>query len=610
MSRPRQPLRRLLLILVFALLLGACSSLFRQAMSRGDTAAEAGRWDEAAAAYAEAVAADPEDEDAQLLLKHAKRQQALIRVARGNALMKQGRAKAALTPFSEAVRLDPFGFEAKNGLAQAKEKVLALAEAALAEGRDKEAFELARAFLLVEPSHERVQAIERAARQKVAASATLRGKAQEAKGAVSLALVDYGEALQYLPTHEEAVARAPIVRKALRDQVTYLVALKNFDGEQNADDLGSDVDAAVLANGMDPGLALRIVDKLPKPPAYQLQGMRLGGLFRGYRFSHTSTSTPKSCDYVCGTELVENPAYASAQASMRTAQAALPSAEARRDAAKTALGPAQHRRDVAASRQAKQRLEADRAEQDLTNCRALGAGPPTRGNTCAAEQQRREKAQAELALANDELGRESQAAANAERELADAQSDLALKRTDAANKRAAFDATPAKISVDKHCLHNYRVDTHFVNGDVEVKLKGEGLYDTEVVLNRSVTGHVARQDDTFPAQAGVCREVAQADVLNVPSEAETKKLLLSSAVTATQKELVLAFDRYRGGYLTRGKTAASDGKTDDASDQLMRYLSVTGAGGEKAPTSAALEEIARLRGVDTGAVRLGVWGAE
>jgi tetratricopeptide (TPR) repeat protein len=608
MRRPHaHPFRLSTLVLVVGLLAG-CNTVFRDAMARGDAAAEANRWDEAAAAYAEAVAADPDDEEARLDLGHARRQQALIRVARGEALLKEGRSSEALTPLAEAVRLDPFGLEAKNALGRAKTQVLAEAEQALVENRDKHAYQLARAFLRVDPQHERMNEIDSIARQKVADSAVSRGNALEKSGNISLALVDFGEAIQYVPGHPKALERAAVLRKSLREQVTYIVALKNFDGEQNADDLGSDVDAAALANGMDPALALRIVDTLPKPPAYRLQGMRLGGLFRGYQFKHTSSASNRSCDYICGTELVENPAYAGAQASMRAAHRALASAESRRAAARIAVGPAQQERNRMQTEQARAALEASRAEQDLAACRALGS-PPGQANTCGTEQARRDRASSDLQLANDALSRAASVAANAESELADAERDLAAKQGDAANKKLTFEQTPAKVSVDKHCLHNYRVDTHFVNGDVEVKLKGEGLYDTEVVLNRSVNGRVARQDDTFPAQAGVCAEVAQADPLTVPSEPDTKKLLLASAIDETQKELVSAFDRYRGGYLNRGNTAVADGRPDQAADQLVRYLSVMGLG-DNAALDAAVADIARLREVDSRAVRLGVWGAE
>ena len=601
-------LQKTLLLLSVCAALGGCNTLFRRAMERGDEAAEAGRWDEAAAAYAEAVAADPDDEEAAIDLKHARRQQALIRVARGEAFLKEGRSREALSALSEAVRLDPFGFEAKTAFEKGKAHVLREAEQALADGRDKRAFDLAQALIVVDGRHARAKEIEATARQKIADSAIARGKALESSGEIARAVVDYGEALEFLPGHPEAQSRAAAARKALREQVTYLIALKNFDGEESADDLGSDVDASVLANGVDPKLLLRIVDKLPKPPSYKLQGMRLGGLFRGYQYKHTSSASTRTCDYVCGTELVENPAYASAEASMRAAHRALAAAETRKSAAQIAVGPARQEQSRQQTAQARAAAEASRAEQDLAACRALGS-PPGQTNACATEQARRDRAASDLQLANDALTRAASLAASAERELADAQSDLATKQTDAANKKLAFEQTPAKVSVDKHCLHSYRVDTHFVNGDVEVKLKGEGLYDTEVVLNRSVNGRLSRQDDTFPAQAGVCAEVAKPDPLVVPSEPEAKKLLLASAVSATQKELVAAFDRYRGGYLTRAKTAAADGRAAEAADQLARYLALMGPG-ENATVDAATEQLAGLSNVSSRAVRLGVWGPE
>jgi hypothetical protein len=92
--------------------------------------------------------------------------------------------------------------------------------------------------------------------------------------------------------------------------VTFYVALKNFDGDKTADELGSDVNAAAIGGGLDPTLPLRVVDKMPKPKAHTAQGMRLGGVFRGYNFGKKTTRSSQSCDYICGKELVPNPAYA------------------------------------------------------------------------------------------------------------------------------------------------------------------------------------------------------------------------------------------------------------------------------------------------------------
>jgi Tfp pilus assembly protein PilF len=83
----------------------------------------------------------------------ARREQSKLRVARGYALLQAGDAMGALAPFSEATRLDPKNGRAHEGLATAKQAVVAQAGVALAEGRYKASYQLSRAVLLVDPEH-------------------------------------------------------------------------------------------------------------------------------------------------------------------------------------------------------------------------------------------------------------------------------------------------------------------------------------------------------------------------------------------------------------------------------------------------------------------------
>ncbi|NUP11618.1 MAG: hypothetical protein HOW73_36695, partial [Polyangiaceae bacterium] len=351
-------------------LLIACNSALRDAIRRGDELAAAGEWDKAALAYAEATSIDPDDDEAAEKLVQAKREQAKIRVARGNELLRAGDARGALGPFSDAVRLDPRNMEAKHGLAKAKRAVLDKAQRELEDGHYRASYDLIRAFLLVDPGDPDARRIEAGAKEKIAEAAFNRGTEAEKGGAVALALVDYGETLQFKPDHTDARSRASTLRKALREEVTYYVALKNFDGDPTADSLGSDVDAATLAAGIDAALPLRVVDTTPKPKTYKLQGMRLGGVFRNFDYDKTTTQSKHSCDYICGKELVDNPAYATAEANMRSAQSALGTAEGRLSAAKAAIGPAERARDSAKTSFETKKEEADRAEQDLSRCKS------------------------------------------------------------------------------------------------------------------------------------------------------------------------------------------------------------------------------------------------
>lgn len=610
MAHLYRSLRSLLCISALAVTLLACNTAFREAMHRGDDFAKRGQWDEAALAYEEARGHDPDDDEARLKLVFARRQQAAVRVARGRVLMKSGDARGALVPFAEAVRLDPHSLDARRGLDAAKREVLAQAHRALDAGQFKESYSLVRAYLIVDPSNADARQVEAVAKERIAEAAFARGSAAEKAGTLAVAAVDYGEALQFKPNHVEASARLGEVRRQLREEVTYYVALKNFDGDPSADALGSDVNAAILANGIDPALPLRIVDTMPKPKAYKLQGMRLGGMFRDYRYKKTSSRAAQSCDYICGTELVDNPHYASAEASMRAAQSMLGTAEGRLSSAKAAIGPAETARDTAKKNRDARRAEATVADQELATCRAQANG---QAGACSAEEQRKTSADQAEDAADDEARRTEDAFQRAKSELSDAESDLSFKRSDAASKKATFESTPVKVEIDKHCLHTYSIDTFIVAGEVNGLLSGEGLYDTEAVLNRSVTGRVSRSDQTFPAQAGVCAEVAKGDPLTLPSEAEVRKLVLSSAITAAQKELLTAFGRYRDAYLVRGRALAADGRANDSIDALVRY-SFTLAGeaqgeAKDAPTNEAISKIASQRGVEEGAVRIALFGA-
>ncbi|NUP06718.1 MAG: hypothetical protein HOW73_11750, partial [Polyangiaceae bacterium] len=272
--------------------------------------------------------------------------------------------------------------------------------------------------------------------------------------------------------------------------------------------------------------------------------------------------------------------------------------------AKAAIGPAERARDSAKTSFETKKAEADRAEQDLSRCKSQANG---QAGACAAEEQRKTRADQDEKLADDEARNTESALQKAKSELSNAESDLQSKKSDASSKKFTFEQTPPKVEVDKHCLHTYAVDTVVVAGEVECLLSGEGLYDTQNVLNRSVVGRVTRTDQTFPAQGGVCAEVAKGDPLIVPSRAEAKKLALASAIASTQKELLAAYGRYQEGYLTNGRTRSADGRSDDAVDAFVRYLLTLAAEDGGAATSEALSKAAKLRNVDDTAVRIGVF---
>ncbi len=585
-----------------------CGGAFRDAMDRGDQMAASGNWDAAAQAYAEAVRLDPEDEDARAKLDAAKKEQAAARVKKGKALFAAGKAREAMLPFWEAIKIEPGNDDARAGYAMAKDKVYKDAASAMASGELKQAFELARHILLIEPDDELARQLEAEAKQKIAEAAAKRGEEHEKAGRLGLALVDYGEALQFAPKHEVAGPRADDLRSRLRAQVTFWVALKNFDGEKRTDDFGSDVNADVLSGELDPSLPLRVVGSMPPEPkdkSFKLQGMRLGGVFRGYRFDRTSSRAERRCEYVCGKEHKPNPQYATAEAEMRAAQSALGSAEGRLSAAKAAVPSAERARDDAKRRAQQARDDLSRAEADLSSCKSSGGN----AGACGSQEQRRNQAKSDADRADSDARDAERAADDAKREVSNAESDLSSKRSDADFKKRAFETTPSTVEVDKICPHRYSVETVRVAGQVECMLRGEGLYDTSAVLNQPINGRFSAEDETFPAQPGLCSEVAKQDPLLLPTEAEVKRHVLASAIDATAAQIVSTFDGYRRNYLTRAKEAEKDGRADDAADLYLRFLLARGEKEKSPDFDLAKRELARLRDVEKIAVELAVSGS-
>ena len=609
-----KPSTKSLCLAALFVLFTSCRSAFGDAMERGDQMASLGRWDEAAAAYEQAASIDPGDEEAQQKFLNAKRRQAAARVKKGNDLLAAGKAKEALVPFSEAVRLDPTSTEAKEGLERAKAEVVTMAEAALSAGEFKRAFELARAVLLVEPGHGKALDLESRARAEVTRAAMERGLAHEKGGATAEALLAYAEAREYTRDHADAAASVTRLRALLREEVTFFVALKNFDGDASAGGLGDDVNASVLAQGLDAKLPLRVIDRLDnKKGGKTLQGMRLGGMFQDYKHNRQKSQSSRTCDYVCGKEWIDNPQYATAEAEMRASQSAFSSAEGRVASAKASIAPAEQAKTSAEARLNQRKLDADRAEQDLSSCKS-SAG--SQSGACSAEQQRRDRALQDRSVAEQEFRSAEQALASAKSELSSAESDLSSKRMEADARKSTFQNTPAKVERDKICAHTYAVDTVVVTGEVSVALRGESLYSTDSMLNRGVTGRLQRSDETFPPQPGRCAEVANGDPLIVPSETESKKLVLAAAILETQRELLAAFDRYRADYMTRGETALADNKPKDGIDNLTRFLMSGGRGGapgaSSEPESDEEKRAARALGsaasVSDKAVRIAAYG--
>lgn len=546
-----------------------CSSLYSRSLDRGDQMAALGRWDEAALLYERAVRVEPEEAEARAKLHAAHQHQAHDRVVQGRALLTAGRPREALKPLVTAARIDPESTEAKTALEEARAAIVGQARKELDAGNTRQALLVAREVLALLPGDPDARAIEETARTRIADQAAALGQAFEKDGKLVPALVEYAEALVFRPENETANARFPELRIGLRAQVTFHVVLGSFDGDPKADDLGGNVGATDLARGLDPAYLIRFASSAPTPEGFTLNGMRLGGAFHDYGFAKQSSRTNRSCDYICGTDLVPNPEYGQAQADLNAREIDRSNAVAAALATGTFIPRLERSLDAARRDSVRAQRDVERARQTLGVCETSSKNPATE---CAALRVERDQAQTRLVGAQDREQRLGSDLATAESERSRADENQAAAESASLTARARFNATPMQMTIDRHCNYNYGVDLFSEQGRLDLSLKGESLYERVSVLNESVTGRFVAEDETFPAEHGKCGILESGDPLDLAPESVVRRQTLDSAVLLAQGRIVTAFEKYRSDYLTRARAFEVDPKRDDAIDAYMRYL--------------------------------------
>jgi tetratricopeptide (TPR) repeat protein len=574
--RPRAPRRsslrthlsHALSALTLVVALGGCSTLYSRTIDRGDQAAALGRWDDAAVFYQRAADLEPDEREAKEKLKNARRHQAAERVKLGRAALANGKPRDALKPLSEATKLDPSSADAKQAFAEARAAVVAEAKKELQAGNLRQALLVAREVLALLPEDAEALDIEGQARTKLAEQAVAKAQEFEKAGNLTSAMMQYAEALVMRPDNSTARSRLPDLKQPVRDRVTFNVALGTFDGDTRADDLGSDVGPSDIARGIDATYLIRVSDKPPTKASYTLNGMRLGGQFRGYIYKRDSERSTRSCDYICGTELVANPEYGRAQADMNAKQLEYANAQSQEQMASQRIQPAENAANTARQNESSAQSARDAASMALSQCRSSSPDP----NVCSALQAGLDQAEARYQQAQAERQRAEADLSDARSALSEASSRRSQAEMDSRSATDHFNGTPPQITVDKHCNHDYSVDTVSVRGDVELVLKGESLYDTTPVMNQTVNGHFDAHDETYRAERGFCVEIVNGDPLDLPAEGSVKKKVVESAVSHGQGAVINAYETYRKDYLTRARAAEADRKEADAADLYIRFL--------------------------------------
>ncbi len=566
---PRSAPRRTLFSLFFALWLAGCGGAYGEAIARGDKFAEGGMWDKAAAEYEAATKLDPSDPEAQIKLKEARRKQAGERLERGRALLRRGEIAAGLAVIQEAAALDPESTEAQKALTDANDAALDEAEKLIDGGDGKKAFELTSLVLEASPRDPRARKVDGKVRDKLAEESYARAESFLAKKKTGNALIELAACLLYRPDFRDAKVRVGEVKQGLVTELMFHVVLDKFgDGGGGNREMAVTLTPELLARSFDERLPLRVVKELPKAVEAP-RGVRVTGKFDGYSFAHTQNRVGRSCDYVCGTDTKENPAYAGAERSVADAERRL--AQAEESVSREQREVDRYQKDVDRYQVDvdKAQVELDKARAELDRCRGSHPEP----NACSSEQSRVDSKLSSLNTARNYLDSPKRSLESARDRMSNATDSRDNARRDKERATESMRTTPRTIEVERFCAHNYDVQVHEVAASVTVTLHIDNLLDKSTVLaDQPFPFRVAQKDETFPAQKGRCAEVASGDPLDLPDEKAVKQELVTQTIGGVREKVMGTYDRYRQRFLADARREEASGLADEAVEAYVRYV--------------------------------------
>ena len=568
-------------VLFLAAALAACGGASGAALDRGDKYAEAGLWDKAAAEYEQALKLDPNNADAQIKLKQVRGKMSAERLVRGKSLIQRGEIEQGLAAIQEAARLDPESAQAQKALTDANAAALARAEELLAGPDPTRALAITTLVLKGSPNDPRAREVDGRVRDTLAERAYARAEEFAGAGKRGNALVEYAAAETYRPEYRDARLRIGELKLALRKELTFFVVLEPFAADPRAPDLSATLSPDLLAQSFDERLPLRVQRDAPRgKEAGAARGVRLSGRFDGYAFDPRKDTEPRTCQYVCRTEMRPNPEHARAEQGVASAERRLAQAEEEVARYQKDVDRYQHDVDEVMKDVARAEQEADRARADYEKCRDRAQSSDSSSsssNPCSSEESRYRSEQSDLENARRRLESPQRSLSSARDQVSRSSDSRTNARRDKDRELETMRTTPRDIEVPVSCDYNYNVAVHTLKAGVTVRISVESLQErTKVLDNEPFQYAVQHKDETYPAQPGRCAEVAQGKRLKLPSEKAVRQALVNKAIAGIREKVLGTYDRYRQRFLADARREEAAGLAEEAVEAYVRYV-LTGA---------------------------------
>ncbi len=561
---------RFLAVLLFAMALISCGGAYAEAISRGDKFAEAGQWDEAAAAYEKATKIDPEDPEARIKLKEVRTRQAAERLQRAAALEQRGELAKALALIQEAVRLDPEGTDGQRALTRVTEAVLDKANKLFEDGKLRKAFTLTTLVLKGSKNHPRARELDDRVRSALAERSYKRAKKLMDKDKLGNALVELAACMTYRPDFPDAKLHFGQVKLKLEQQLRFIVVLDRFTGKGQNAGVTKVLNADMLQQAIDERLLLSVVSDKPKDED-NLHGIAVQGEFVDYLYDHKRKKITRHCDYVCGKTYKPNPRIQQLRSELARLEQDLSREDGDISRKEQDLTRAQQDQSKEESESQKRQADVDDARNKLEKCRANAK--PDDSFPCSSEESNLRSKQGWLDSARSRVESARSKADRLRSDISTARSRRDMARQSRDQKNSDLLNTPEQIAVDKYCPHSYGVEQHGVTATVTLKLTmAELMGDKSIVADQPFKYGSQTGDETFPAQSGRCAEVAQGDPLKLPTEIEMRKDLMTKVVKDLRSKVMASYDAYRRGFLAAARRDEAAGLTDQATEAYVRYV--------------------------------------
>ncbi|HVK69066.1 MAG TPA: tetratricopeptide repeat protein [Polyangium sp.] len=568
---PRRPaFPALLLAVTLALSAAGCGRAYKRAMERGDAYARAGDWDAAAAEYERATRIDPDEELALQKLTSARRKQSEGRTAESREALGRGEFEKALFLARDAVAFDPVNQEARRTYVETRAAVFKRAEELLASDHDDAALSLARAARRCDPSDQAAAALEGRILDRMATRAYDRAVKYAAEGKRGNALLAFRDVEAARPGFRDAKQHEGEIRRSLEDELRFFLVI-----EKPADTKASGVSALVEAELLrwKGDTRARLVAAISHEPPPNAAGVRIQAAFDTIARDHDVATQGRTCEYVCGTDRLPNPAYDAASRAVDEAERRARAAEGTARRTRKTVEDARRNLTTATSFHDRAKADEKRLQRELDQCRATHKLP----SECKAEDDRHDaarRAQKEAETREDEAKREIE---RKEQEYTDAQQTVSNERGAWERAVAELRRTPTTILVDRICAHNYGVELHTWSAATSLALRAHVLGETSAVTLPPDPLSVRATDETFRAESGRCREVAAGDPLRPPSDGDIEAALATRAVEKIRGQVFVWYAGYVQSYADDHAREKAAGRIEEANEARVRHL-LTGPG--------------------------------